>query len=216
VVLGLPVDVFISVVVPIVGAPVSREGVLIRARTCRVGVVRRNGASVIWTAPDMGDGALVSLVSPSVAETAKFPLVTLTGVMADLVTGFASCPGSLILGALGPDVATVSTHGTEGVHIDDVGGGWVSGRRDRGSGVDSGVCVKRRRSGGGRTDSRGGVKEGRAYHAFCGGMVCFLTDGTRGRGPSLAFIFVPTVGLASSASSGRRNRDRCRLRGAGV
>jgi hypothetical protein len=215
-VLHFPVNVFIGIIVIVVGAPVSRKGVFIRARTSRVGVVRRNRASAVWATPDMGNGALVSLVSPSVAEPAKLPLVTLTGVVANLVTDFALHSGSLILGALGLDVATVSTHGTEGVHVKDGGGGWTSGRGDRGSGADSGAGVKGRGSGGSGVDSGGGVKEGRAYHALCCGVVCLFADGTGERSPTLPLTFVPAVGFALSASSVRRNRDGLRSRRAWV
>jgi hypothetical protein len=110
VVLGLPVNVVIGIIVTIIGAPISRGGVFIRARACMVGVVRRNRASAVWTAPDVRNGALVSLVSPSVAEATKLLLVTFAGIMAHLVTGFTPYPSSVILGVLGSNMAAISTH----------------------------------------------------------------------------------------------------------
>jgi hypothetical protein len=158
VVLGLPVNVVISIIVPIVGAPVSREGIFKGVRAGRVGVVRRDRASTVCAASDMRDGALVPFVSPGIAEATEEPFVALLGVMADLVTGVAARPGPLILGALGADVATVPTHGAEGVHVDDGRGSRSSGGRNGGRGVDSGVGVEGGRSGRGGTDRRSGVE----------------------------------------------------------
>jgi hypothetical protein len=139
VVLGLPVDVVISVVVPIIGAPIRGKGVLIRVRASRVGVVQRHGALTVHAASDMGDGALVPLVSPGVAETTEFLLVALLSVMADLVAGLAACPGSCVLGALGVNMAAVPAHGAKGVHVvvggvaGQVGGGMGEAGRTVGS-----------------------------------------------------------------------------------
>jgi hypothetical protein len=209
VVLGLPINVVIGIVIPIIGAPIRGECVLIWTRASRVGVVQRYRTSSVCAASDMGNGALVPLVSPGVAETTEFLLVALLGVMADLVAGLAACPGPLILGALGANMATVTAHGAEGVYVDDGGGGQASWRRNGRCGADSGVSVEGRRSGRGGADGGGSVKEGRAYHAFCCGVVCFFADGTgRGGGPSFALALILVVVFASSTSSIRRNGDR--------
>jgi hypothetical protein len=214
VVLGLPVDVVIGIVIPIVGAPISRKGVLIRTRAGRVGVVRRHGASTVCAASDMRNGALVPLVSPGVAEAAEKLLVALLSVMADLVAGIATHLGPLVLGALGMNMATVPTHGAEVVHVDSGRGGRSSGRRNGGRGMDSGVGVKGRRSGRGRMDGGGSIEEGRVYHALCCGVVCFFTDGTGGGGgPTFAFALVLIIVFAPSTSSIGRNGDRWGSRG---
>jgi hypothetical protein len=180
VVLGLPVDVVISIIIPIIGAPVSREGLFIRAGASRVGVIWRYWASAVRATSNMGDGALVSFVTPGVTETTEERFVAFLGVMTDLVTGFAACPGPLVLGALGANVAAVSAHGAEGVHVEDEGGGWMSGRGNGGRRAGCGVGVEGGRSGRGVVDSGSGVKEGGAYHALRCGVIGFFTDGTGG------------------------------------
>jgi hypothetical protein len=149
--LGFPVDVFISVVIPVVSAPVSGEGVFIRTRTGRVRVVRGYGASTICAASDVRDGTLVPLVSPGVTEAAEELLVALLSVVTNLVAGLATRPGPLVFRTIGTNMTAVPTHGAEGVHVDGGRGSRTGRGRSGRSGADSGVGVK-----GGRCHSSSG------------------------------------------------------------
>ena len=75
----------------------------------------------------VGVGAVKRTMSPGVAVHAVPVLGARHSEMSDLVTRVAARPGLKVLGAVGADVPSVTTHGAEVVHVDDQRGGRVRG-----------------------------------------------------------------------------------------
>ena len=125
-VLCFPVDVLVCIVLSIIVCP--RVVLYKEARAPGVEVAGWDWTTMILLAKAMWVGAGVTVMSPAVAVSAVVILGAARHEVANLVTGAALCPSLQVVWAISTDVAQVTTHGTEIVHVDDWGGGWTCRR----------------------------------------------------------------------------------------
>ena len=118
-VLCLPIDVIVGVVLSVVVCPgvVFYEG----ARASGVAVAAWDRTATILLTEAVGVGASVTAVSPGVAVPAVAVLGAGGSEMPHLVTGVATRPGLEVAWAIGTNMAYMTTHGAEVIHVDDWG-----------------------------------------------------------------------------------------------
>ena len=181
----LPVNVVICIVLSIIVCPrvILYEGV----RAPGVGVAGWDWAVAILLTEAVGVSAGMTTMSPAVAVPTVAVLGATGGEMAHLVAGVAACPGLEVSVAVGADMAHMTTHGTEVVHVND----WGGGRARRGVLQLGGVQGKgdlNEHGGGGRADSIRGEGAGLAFISV---MVIFPANGAGGRrGLALSFVLL--------------------------